>query len=328
MQEQMQDMTPETFVRFDMRSPDWGTARHELYAAALDMAAFADERGFTGLSLAEHHGMEDGYCPSSITLAAAMAARTRRIELRLSAIVVPLHDPLRLAEELAVLDNLSNGRAALVAVGGYIQSEFEMFDKDFAKRGRAVEETIETLRAAWTGEPFVYRGRMVRVTPRPCNPHLPIYLGGASPVAARRAGRLADGFIVHDPDLHRIYMEEAARLGRKAKAENAVGGPAAIFVSEDPERTWHAIERHAIHEAESYAKWQEPLNLTSAYRQVATLEDIKTAGSFAVLTPDECVALGRQGIPLMFHPLVAGIDPQVGWETLQLVADRVLPHLR
>jgi alkanesulfonate monooxygenase SsuD/methylene tetrahydromethanopterin reductase-like flavin-dependent oxidoreductase (luciferase family) len=191
-----------------------------------------------------------------------------------------------------------------------------------------VEETIETLRAAWTGEPFVYRGRMVRVTPRPCNPHLPIYLGGASPVAARRAGRLADGFIVHDPDLHRIYMEEAARLGRKAKAENAVGGPAAIFVSEDPERTWHAIERHAIHEAESYAKWQEPLNLTSAYRQVATLEDIKTAGSFAVLTPDECVALGRQGIPLMFHPLVAGIDPQVGWETLQLVADRVLPHLR
>src|ERR1700722_15207686 len=145
---------PSIQIRFDMRVPDWGSPRAALYEAAIGMAAYADENGFMTVSLAEHHGVDDGYCPSSITLAAAIAARTRRIQLSLSAIVVPLYDPLRLAEQLAVLDIISKGRTALVAVGGYVPGEFEMFDKDFAARGSAVEECILTLRSAWSGEPF------------------------------------------------------------------------------------------------------------------------------------------------------------------------------
>lgn len=318
----------QTVVRFDMRAPDWGTPRGQLYAAALEMAEYADKQGLDVLSLAEHHGVDDGYCPSSITLAAAMAARTSRIALRLSAIVVPLHDPLRLAEELAVLDIIANGRTSLVAVGGYVHSEFAMFDQDYTKRGRAVEETITTLRAAWTGEPFAFRGRTVQVTPRPANPDFPIYLGGASEVVARRAGRIADGFIVHDPALHRIYVEEAERLGRKTTPASPIGGPAAIFVSEDPERTWAIIGPHAVHEAESYGKWQAAENVQSAYKHATTVADVRSSGAFLVATPDECIALGRQGMDLMLHPLVAGLDPAIGWESLHLLVEKVLPGLR
>ncbi|WP_157215754.1 LLM class flavin-dependent oxidoreductase [Flavisphingomonas formosensis] len=317
---------PPIQLRFDMRCPDWGAPREALYAAAIEMAAYGDAHGFTAVSLAEHHGVEDGYCPSSITLAAAIAARTQRIRLNLSAIVVPLHDPLRLAEELAVLDIISKGRTALVAVGGYVPAEFDMFDRDFATRGRAVEECIQALRAAWTGEPFDFRGRTVRVTPRPASPHLPIYMGGAKPVAAKRAGRLADGFITHDPALHRIYVEEARRLGRSWEPMGPTG-PAAVFVTEDPEATWDRIGRHALHETESYGKWQNAQQVTGAYSYAATLEAVKATGTYSVVTPDECMAMLRADVSVMFHPLVAGLDPAVGWESLRLFVEKVLPHV-
>ena len=318
---------PPLQLRFDMRCPGWGAPREALYEAAVEMAAYADANGFSAVSLAEHHGVEDGYCPSSITLAAAIAARTRHIRLNLSAIVVPLHDPLRLAEELAVLDILSKGRTTLVAVGGYVPSEFAMFDRDFAKRGRAVEECIETLRAAWTGEPFTFRGRTVRVTPRPSNPHLPIYMGGAKPVAAKRAGRLADGFITHDPALHRIYVEEAERLGRKAEPMGPTG-PAALFVTEDPDATWDRIGRHALHETESYGRWQNAQQVTGAYHHATTLDAVKATGTYAVVTPDECLAMVRDNVSILFHPLLAGLDPAVGWESLRLFVEKVLPRAR
>jgi len=319
-------MPSQKILRFDMRAPDWGAPRADLYQAALDMCAYADEHGFDMIYVAEHHGVEDGYCPSSITLAAAIAARTKRIELRLSAIVVPLHDPLRLAEELAVLDIISKGRASLVAVGGYVPYEFDMFDRDFATRGRAVEECITTLRAAWTGEPFEFRGRTVRITPRPHNPHFPIYMGGAMPVAARRAARLADGFITHDPELHRLYVEEATKLGRKTTPAGG-SGPAALFISEDPDRTWADIARHAIHESESYGKWQNAQGVTGAYKHATSLEAVKATGTYAVLTPDECVARIKEGMSAMFHPLVAGLDPEIGWRSLKLFVEKVAPRV-
>jgi len=319
-------MLGQKILRFDMRAPDWATPRADLYQAALDMCAFADEHGFDMVYLAEHHGVEDGYCPSSITLAAAVAARTKTIETRLSAIVAPLHDPLRLAEELVVLDIISRGRVSLVAVGGYVASEFEMFDKDFPTRGRAVEECINTLRAAWTGEPFEFRGRTVRVTPKPVNPDLAIYMGGAMPVSARRAGRIADGYITHDPALHQIYVEEAQKLGRKWTPAGG-GGPAALFISENPDQTWADIARHAIHESESYGKWQNAGGVEGAYKHATTLEQVKATGTYAVVTPDECVEMMNNGMSAMFHPLLSGLNPEIGWQSLKLFVEKVAPRV-
>src|SRR5262249_55084866 len=139
--------------------------------------------------LSEHHGVDDGYLPAPLTLAAAIAGRTKNLRINIAAILVPLHDPVRLAEQLAVLDLLSGGRVGFVAGLGYRQEEFDMAGIDRKERGQLLDESVRVLRQAWTGEPFQWRGRTIRVTPKPQSPPM-ILIGGSTAGAARRAARL------------------------------------------------------------------------------------------------------------------------------------------
>lgn len=318
---------PHIQLRFDMRAPAFGAPAQELYAAAVDMAEYADRNGFFGISISEHHGVDDGYLPSSITLAAAMAARTRQIRLILSAIVVPLHETLHLAEQMAVLDLLSGGRSVLVAAGGYVQSEFDMFGKDLKKRAAAVEETIRTLRAAWTGEPFEYQGRTVRVTPKPAQAHLPILLGGSVPAAAKRAGRLADGFVTHIPELYQIYADEARANGKQPLpfSPTAAG---CVYVSEDPAAAWDEVGPYFMHEMNAYGAWSAAAGTNALHSTVNSLEELKASGGYAVVTPDECVELLKKYNNLLLHPLVGGCPPELGWRSLKLFVEKVLPRVQ
>ncbi|MBK7520968.1 MAG: LLM class flavin-dependent oxidoreductase [Gammaproteobacteria bacterium] len=152
-------------LRFDLRTPPFARCPDDYYRTALDMAEWADAHGFNECMLSEHHGEEDGYLPSPLVMAAAIAARTRRMRIRISALILPLHDPLRIAEDVAVLDRLSGGRIELVCVAGFRPGEFAQFDKPFAARIRLLEHGIATLKQAWSGEPFTYLGRKVRITP-------------------------------------------------------------------------------------------------------------------------------------------------------------------
>jgi alkanesulfonate monooxygenase SsuD/methylene tetrahydromethanopterin reductase-like flavin-dependent oxidoreductase (luciferase family) len=314
-------------MRFDMRAPAFGAPRGQLYAAALDMAEFADRVGMYGLSISEHHGVDDGYLPSSITLAAAMAARTRQIRLLLSALVVPLHDPLLLAEQVAVLDLISGGRTVLVVVGGYVESEFQMFGQDLKNRAAAVEEAIAALRAAWSGEPFDFRGRRVRVMPRPLQEHLPILMGGSVPVAAKRAGRLADGFITHIPDLYQVYAEAAKAHGKDPLPFRS-SGPGCVYIAEDPEAAWKEVAPYYMHEMNAYGKWSAKAGTNSMYVEVKSVEELRASGGYAVVTPEQCVELVREHGNLLLHPLAGGCPPEIGWRSLKLLEEKVLPALR
>ena len=171
-----------------MRAPGFGAPARELYAAALDQVAWADEQGFSIIGLGEHHASPDGYNPSPIPLACAMAARTRRLRVRLSVLLAPLYDPIKLAEDLAVAQLASDGRLLVGLGAGYRPAEFEMFGKRLEDRWAFMEEICSFLRRAWTGEPFEWQGRRVHVTPRP-EPPPPILLGGSSAASARRAAR-------------------------------------------------------------------------------------------------------------------------------------------
>src|ERR1700722_4823227 len=120
-----------------MRNPPIAhTTMAERIGAALDMTAWADRLGFVNVTISEHHGSPDGYLPSAVTMAAAMAARTETIHIMISALVAPLYDPLRLAEELAVAELISNGRIDVVLVNGYVASEFAMFDRELSERAK------------------------------------------------------------------------------------------------------------------------------------------------------------------------------------------------
>jgi len=135
-------------IRFDMRAFPGGASHAELYKTAVDMAEYVDRNGFQAVLISEHHGVSDGYMPSPLLLASAMAARTETVRFQFLAIIAPLHDPLRLAEDIAVLDNLSKGRVDVAFAGGYVPFEFEMFGKDMKDRGTLTEEAILTCRAA------------------------------------------------------------------------------------------------------------------------------------------------------------------------------------
>src|SRR2546421_12295044 len=115
-------------LRYDLRrAPFADTPLAAVYAACLEQCTWGDEHGFQTVVVSEHHGVDDGYLPSPLAMAAAIAGRTRRIMVNISALLVPLHDPLRLAEDIAVIDLASGGRVSIVARLGHREGEVEMF---------------------------------------------------------------------------------------------------------------------------------------------------------------------------------------------------------
>ena len=322
-------------LRYDLRSAPFAAAKHpELYTASLEQAAWAEEHGVAQLvSLSEHHGMEDGFLPSPFTMAAAIAARTRTIPITIAAALFPLHDPIRLAEQIAVADLVSRGRISIVAGAGYAVHEFEMAAIDRKQRGAMLERSLETMRLAWTGEPFEYEGRTVRVTPAPfTRPHPLILMGGSSEAAARRAARLRLGFFpaVGDPRLEEVYREECERVGFTAGFAILPHGPGFVHVTEDPEKAWADIEPYAWYDAETYRSWQAPGQHSEVSSKAETPVELRTEGVYKVVTPDECVVLAEELGPtgaLVLHPLMCGMPVELGWGSLELFASKVLPRL-
>jgi alkanesulfonate monooxygenase SsuD/methylene tetrahydromethanopterin reductase-like flavin-dependent oxidoreductase (luciferase family) len=184
-------------LRFDMRAPAWGAPKADLYAAVPEMCAWAEDHGGLAAVLCEHHGSEDGYLPSPLLLASAIAARTQRISLSLILLLL-FYDPVRLAEDMAVLDIISRGRASYILALGYRPEEFEQFGLSLGDRGRLADEKLGLLRQLLTDETVVHDGRRITVTPRPNVSGGPAMMwGGGTVAAARRAGRYGLGMLAN-----------------------------------------------------------------------------------------------------------------------------------
>ena len=316
-------------LRYDLRAPAFAGVTHaEMYAACLEQCAWADARGFDVVALSEHHGVDDGYMSAPVTLAAAIAGRTARVQINIAAVLVPLHDPVRLAEQLATLQLASGGRLSLVAGLGYRPEEFEMAGVDRRQRGRLLDEYVDVLRKAWTGEPFEWRGRTVRVTPAPQSPPV-VLIGGSTEKAARRAARMHAGFFpaVGDPALAAVYEEACAQHGFTGFVAMP-GGPGFVHVSDDPERDWARIAPHALYDAQTYAAWQTPGQRSQVHTAAKTIDELRASGVYRVVTPDECVALAREHGRVLLHPLMGGLSPALAWASLELFEQKVLGRLR
>src|ERR1700679_4082464 len=153
-------------MRFDMRAPDFGASPAELYDAALDMCAWAETRGCLAAVLCEHHGSPDGDLPTPLILGSAIAARTKQLMMTLI-VILPFYDPVRLAEEIAVLDLISRGRAGYVFGLGYRPEEYLHFGLDRKTRGRIADEKLGLLRRLLAGEVVEQDGPRTKVTPLP-----------------------------------------------------------------------------------------------------------------------------------------------------------------
>ena len=282
-------------LRYDLRcAPFDATTPADLVATALDQCAWADRLGFATVTLSEHHGSPDGYLPSPLVLGAAIAARTRNLRLLLAALIAPLHDPIRLAEDIAVLDVISGGRVLPVVAAGYVESEFRAFGRRLADRARVMDEIVPLLERAWTGEPFEYRGATVRVTPRPVQrPRPPIFMGGASAAAARRAARQADHFIPTVPELFAIYRDERVKLGKPDAGPLPRTTGNFLYVAEDPDRAWQRIAPYALHETNAYGTWMAESGTTGPYRPIRDADALRASGQYQVMTPDELIDTAR-----------------------------------
>ena len=325
-----------TFVsRFDFRAPGADrSTRQGLYSRALEMATYLDEHGHDAVMVSEHHASDDGYLPSPLVVAAAMVARTKTVPITVSALLVNMYDPVKLAEDVAVLDHLSAGRVSYTFGLGYRPEEYELFGGDWETRGADIEQRIELLLALWRGEEVAYDGRTVSVTPLPFSePHPFLFYGGGSPAAARRAARLGLNFQpnVADKALRELYNEECRRHGRDPGfVLLPPPGPGTVFCAEDPERFWAEYGTHLLADATAYRAWSSA-GATNALitDDSTTVEELRAGGRYLVLDPDEMIRQCRERElrAVSAHPLCGGMPEEPSWESVRLICERVAPAL-
>ena len=316
-------------MRFDMRrAPFAAVTEAEQYAQCLEMARWADDHAAFAITVSEHHGVDFISAPAA--LAGLLLGAARRAHVTVNALLVPLHDPIRLAEQVATLDVTSGGRFTFVAGLAYRREEFEMAGVDRNRRGAIVEDHMNVLRMAWTGEPFEWRGRTIVVRPTPVSPTEQLmWAGGSVRRSAERAARLRLPFFTMsvNPVLGDIYREECEKVGYTTGFFFAPSGPLFVHVTDDPERAWDAIAPFALYDVVSYNTWQTGDHDNVAASAADSVDGLKASGQWQVVTPDECVDLARGHGSVVLHPLMGGIPPELGWESLQLYVDRVLPRL-
>jgi alkanesulfonate monooxygenase SsuD/methylene tetrahydromethanopterin reductase-like flavin-dependent oxidoreductase (luciferase family) len=317
-------------IRLNLTQPEPGPDEMSArYQAAVEMAAYAEQHGFDLVNLEEHHGVPNGWSPAPLVLAGLILGRTSRLAVSIAALLLPLHDPLRVAEDIAVLDLASRGRLSVVLGVGYRPSEYAAHGKDWARRGALMDDSVDTLLKAWTGEPFDYRGTTVRVTPAPyTQPHPLVMVGGTAKASARRAARFGLPFspAAHLPALEAYYHSQCEALGIEGMCLMPAPDVPMLFVHEDPDEAWATLGHHLLHEAATYSEWQTP-DVRSALRSSATtVEQLRAEGVYQVLTPEQAAAFGPDATYAL-HPLCGGMPVDEGWRCLTLFAEQVIPRL-
>ncbi len=332
-------MTVRFGLVYDFRNPErWRQPWPEVFRALLEQIEYADQLGFDSIWITEHHFAADGYTPSPIPLLAAVAARTRRVKLGTDILLAPLYHALRLAEDAATVDILSNGRLMLGLGMGYRDEEFEAFGQSRRERARRTEETIDVLRGAWGDEPFTYEGRYYRVrdlvvTPKPVQrPGPPLWLAAASEPSARRAARhglhlLPQGDRTNTYD---AWLDELARLGRHP-AEYRIGLIKPWFAADsrdDP--VWKEVAEHERYRWSVYQPWIA----AGAYAGTVAGESRPIDQTYLIGPPARLVEefhRFREFLPVtdfIGWGTPAGMEPAKVTPYLERFAAEVMPHFR
>jgi probable F420-dependent oxidoreductase len=317
------------------------------YRETLELVRLAEALGFDSAWVSEHHGASDGYLPSLLTMLAGFAAATDRIHLGTGVVLTPLHDPLRLAEDAAVVDQLSGGRLTLGLGIAWRPEEFRMFGVPFSERLARTVDTVEILRRAWTGERFSFDGEVfhydrVRVTPPPAQEGgPPILLGGYVEAAMRRAGRIGDGHITDAEDVEAVrhaaaLMEEGAReAGRDPSALTLAIMQNAFVADAD---AWSLARDGVFHQTGAYTAWDEgddtPEHDSLEPRGVT---DEELRASTPTGTPEEVIAALRpkverlaegRTLDLVVRLHYPGMSFDAAARAVELFGEQVIPALK
>ena len=316
-------------LRFDMRAPVGGAPIRELYAAAIEMAAWAESRGGVQVVLSEHHATNDGHLPSPLILASAIAARTERIGILLAALVLPFRDPVLLAEEMCVLDIVSQGRVGYVMGIGHRAGEYAHMGADLHQRGKAADDKLALLFELLKGEPVVHQGRTIHVTPPPLTSGGPrVLIAGGSLAAARRAGRFGLGLIAqaNAPGMVEAYHAACAASGHKpgfVKLPDPTE-PTAVFVADDVDAAWNEIGPYLLHDARAAAAFREGEEHVASISRATSVAELRAEnGAYCILTIAEASKRLKGGKSLGLLPLCGGMPPAIAWPYLERAAKAI-----
>ena len=315
---------------FDLRNPaPWARPWPEVYGRALDLVVEAERLGAASVWFSEHHLFTDGYLPQPLTFAAAAAARTSRVRIGTAVLVAALRPAALIAEEAAVIDQLSGGRLELGIGAGYSVPEYEFYNADITKRYGLTDAAVAEIR------------RLLDdgiVTPPAAQNPFPIWLGYQGPQGAKRAGRLGVGLLSLDRALLDPYREGLVEGGHDP-AIARTGGMLDIIVADDPEAAFERILPHYAHQLNSYRAAAVAGSGRDAPKEI-TVEKLRSGAAqkgqipgLRVLTPSDAVNAIREatdGSPVEHVYLwasVAGMPEDLVERHVELTCTQVAPNL-
>jgi probable F420-dependent oxidoreductase len=319
------------------------------YRETLELVRLAEALGFDSAWVSEHHGSSDGYLPSLLVMLAAYAAATSEIRLGTGVILTPLHDPIRLAEDAAVVDQLSAGRLTLGLGVAWREEEFRMFGTPLAERRTRIEETIEICRRAWTGERFSFEGAIfrhdrIRVTPSPVQAGgPPILIGGYVDAAFHRAGSIGDGHITDVADHEAVRtavtgMERAARDAGRDPSQLHLALMQNAFVAEEGDDAWRTVRDGVMYQLGAYEAWGKGQDTPEHDSLEPSMDEPETArAATAAGTPEEVAqrlrrtvdAFGdRENFDLIVRLHYPGMSFDDAARAVELFGERVVPALK
>lgn len=283
---------------YDFRNPlQWRKSWADLYAETLDVIAWSESAGFKGVWLPEHHGAEDGYLPSPLVVLAAIAARTRSINIGSAIALAPLYHPVRFAEDCAVLDILAGGRIEMALAIGYRRRETEAYGVDFSKRGARFDEFLHIVRALWRGETVNFEGKHFHIknaaiTPPPPRGHVPLYIGGFADKALDRVAKYGDGYFGNEEFCDQ-YQEKLRAQGKDADSARMRVQALFLAVAHDPEQAMHELAPYYHHVNNTYGQWineDKAIGMDNTALKPMDLEAFKNSGILKILTPAQAIA--------------------------------------
>ena len=338
------------------RDPDW--SEQAVYDSGVRQMLAAESLGYHSVWLAEHHFNDYGICPAPSVLASFVAARTSTLRLGMGVSLLPLHHPVDLAEQLAVLDVLSGGRLDVgIGRGGTLQ-DYQTFQSDRSDSRKRVEEGIAMMRQCWSGQAFDYQGRFhsaerLHVRPRPAQrPHPPLYMAANSEDSVRSAAHLGlptlSAFFVPVDELrrrHDVYREEAFAMGRShaevEHLERQAWGMRVVHVAANRDEALRATEAPFMGYQERLARLRSegtggglPDSFDRSFVRLRPFREYLDSGVAVIGSPDE-VRQGLQAyLDLTGHRRVLlvmalpGLPTDAALGSMELFAKQVAPALQ
>jgi alkanesulfonate monooxygenase SsuD/methylene tetrahydromethanopterin reductase-like flavin-dependent oxidoreductase (luciferase family) len=314
----------------------------DVWEDALLLMCEAARLGFDYVLVQEHHFTLDGYSPSPAVFMSTLIERTTDVRIGTNSYVLPLHHPAALAQEIAVLDHMSGGRLEVTVALGYRPEEFSAFGFTSRQRVSRMEEGLDILKLAFSGEPFSYSGRHYNlhdlvVRPEPYQrPHPPLWIGAMTPPAAARAGRfgahLRGGSL--DQEFFDAYIQGLAESGVALASRRISKSISFTVTEEDPDQVWSRnrefyARRWGFYEQIQRAIGDPVIKSGLGIPEMEAFRDHELIGTpEAVLSTLAGVLMDTPVTDVIYSGLASGIPVTEGLDSLHLFAEQVMPALR